>query len=487
ELQDDKSGSAFVINNMGIVSEELGNHQNAINYYNRSLKLKLDLKDKKGAASTYNNLGVVYENLQENQQALDYYQKALDIYTSLNNNKGIATLLNNIGHIYKLEKKYNKAIENYSKSLKTRTELGDAEGIASTKSYLGIIYLETNDLNKAEKFLLESYKMAQQQNSAKFLIQNSEQLASLYHAKGNNYKAYTWHKSFALLRDSLQGIEQKNKIAELETKYETEKKEHTIKTLQVENELKDAEIQKVFIVLFVFGVFGATATWLYYHQKKLQNEKNNLLLEQKLLRSQMNPHFIFNSLSLIQSFVYDNQPKSAVKYLSAFAKLIRLILENSRQEFIALDNEIETLGHYLELQKMRYMQKFDYQIIIPENLDIISYKLPPMLIQPFVENAIKHGILQKEGKGLICIEFMLENNLLCVNIEDNGIGRAKSAEINNKETDKNSSLATKITEERLLNLNRFRKQKIRFEIADLKNELGNASGTKVFVEIPLDN
>jgi len=487
EQENDKSGIAFVRNNMGIVSEELAMHEKAINNYNIALKLKLELGDKKGAASTYNNLGVVYENTKNNEKALLNYQKALEIYTSIDNKKGMATLLNNIGHVFEVEKKYSKAIENYSKSLEIRKQLGDSEGITSTMSYLGILFLKTNEFQKSEMFLLDSYETAKKQNSAKFLIQNAEQLSMLY-TKLNNYKkAYSYYVEFAQLRDSLQGGELKNKISELETKYETEKKEHKINSLQIENELKDEKLLKNYLIisgLMVFIAIFSISGIIFYRNRKLKNEKNNIVLEQKLLRSQMNPHFIFNSLSVIQSFIYGNEPKSAAKYLSNFAKLIRLILENSREENITLDNEIQTLEHYLELQKLRYNQKFDFEIVIEEQINVLEYKIPPMILQPFVENSIIHGILNKDDMGFIKINIGLNSDFIKIEITDNGIGRKKSAELNQNKNTK--SLATQITAERIENINKYKRNKINFEIIDLFSLDNKAIGTKVEIYIPIN-
>ncbi|HYG40110.1 MAG TPA: histidine kinase, partial [Cytophagales bacterium] len=184
-------------------------------------------------------------------------------------------------------------------------------------------------------------------------------------------------------------------------------------------------------------------------EKALKNSQRNLELEQKLLRSQMNPHFIFNSLTSIQNYIYKEKPELAASYLGKFAKLMRLILENSRQEYIPFSKEIETLQLYLELQKVRFADKFDFQIVIDPLIDQDEVSIPPMFAQPFIENSLEHGIVHKSEQGQIKISFSLQDDYILFEVEDNGIGRAKAAQINKALKTGHHSYATTITEERL--------------------------------------
>jgi len=220
-------------------------------------------------------------------------------------------------------------------------------------------------------------------------------------------------------------------------------------------------------------------------QYKLRAQQKNLLLQQKLLRSQMNPHFIFNSLSSIQGFIMEKHPGTASRYLSRFATLVRNILDSSAMELVPLDKEISTIENYLELQKARYEDKFEYVVIVDEALDTETMSTPPMLAQPFIENAIEHGFKHKDSKGNLKIRFELKDNLICLEIEDDGVGRKKAQEILLKLNKDHRSMATDITRERLVILNKKLKKKIRLVIIDLKNESGAGIGTKVLFEIPL--
>jgi two-component sensor histidine kinase len=216
----------------------------------------------------------------------------------------------------------------------------------------------------------------------------------------------------------------------------------------------------------------------------LKKEKNNVELEQKLLRSQMNPHFIFNSLTSIQNFMLNEEVGKANHYLVKFSKLLRLILSHSRTNFISLSQEIETLEHYLTIQKIRYNQSFDYSLEVSESLDPEKVLIPPMLTQPFVENAIEHGFKLAEHPGRLYIQYAPKGQNIQIVIEDNGIGIERSKQLKAKNSRDHQSLATKITWERILNLNRFRKHKIHMEIHDLGKNGDNQQGTRVDLRIP---
>jgi LytS/YehU family sensor histidine kinase len=172
-------------------------------------------------------------------------------------------------------------------------------------------------------------------------------------------------------------------------------------------------------------------------------------------------------------------------YLSRFSELVRSILHNSMLEQITLEEELKTIENYLELQRIRFPEKFDYSMIVDERLDAESIFLPPMLSQPFIENAIEHGIKSKESEGNIFVRFIYRNDTVIIEIEDDGIGREKAQEIQLKQNSDHKSLATSITQERIKVLNRKLKHKIKFEIFDLKDNQNQAVGTLVKFDIPL--
>jgi sensor histidine kinase YesM len=218
-------------------------------------------------------------------------------------------------------------------------------------------------------------------------------------------------------------------------------------------------------------------------QKKLDNEQ----LNQRLLRTQMNPHFIFNSLTSIQNYLFENEPQKTAVYLSKFAKLMRQILESSRADFIPLEKEIQTLENYLQLQKMRFGDKLNYQIQVSPDIDPEEVQIPPMFAQPFIENSLEHGILHRANEGFIQIDFKKEGNMIVLAVEDNGVGLQQSQTLRSEIKKEYKSLATQITQERLSLLRQKYQLPLDFVVQELKNQLNEVAGTQVKVTLPMQN
>jgi len=207
---------------------------------------------------------------------------------------------------------------------------------------------------------------------------------------------------------------------------------------------------------------------------------------QKALSQQMNPHFIFNTLNSIQYFLLNNDKLSSNKYLTKFAKLMRITLDNSQNEIIPLSKEIESLNLYVELEQLRFDNKFSFEIINNVKTDEELISIPPLIIQPFVENAIWHGIMHRSNTegGQLKIHFNIENdNLKCI-VEDNGIGRKKADEFKKQTKPEHISLGTQITESRIDLINKLHKGKLKINYTDLCDD-NNSTGTKVEIIFPL--
>ncbi len=239
-----------------------------------------------------------------------------------------------------------------------------------------------------------------------------------------------------------------------------------------------------FIFIVLFSAIGIAAFIWRLRLKDIKLEVQNMELNQKLLRLQMNPHFIFNSLTSIQNYIYSNQTHLAGQYLSDFARLIRLILENSRHEYISLDKEIETISLYMELQLLRFPQGFEFELQVDPLLDPEITFVPPMLAQPFLENALEHGLKQKTG-GLIQVSYKMIDNKIRFEVRDNGIGLTATV---NKPKDvylNKESLSTAICKERLQVLEHKFKCKIPLVIEEIIGTNG-VEGTRVVFDIPLE-
>jgi hypothetical protein len=224
-----------------------------------------------------------------------------------------------------------------------------------------------------------------------------------------------------------------------------------------------------------------------FQQRRLiqkERAKNQLReLEMQALRAQMNPHFIFNCLSSINGFILMNETEAASDYLTKFSRLIRMVLNNSKKSLISLEDELEMLRLYLDMENLRFNNGFDYNIDVDENVDSQNIFIPPLLFQPFAENAVWHGLMHKKKRGKLQISLSTENNILKFIIEDNGIGRAAAATLRSKSAEKNKSLGLQITKDRLSLINGYSSEKTFFEIEDLYDAKANASGTRISLKI----
>ncbi len=236
-------------------------------------------------------------------------------------------------------------------------------------------------------------------------------------------------------------------------------------------------------LLVLFRIYTVKREQKKEFERKVEMSK----IELKALRSQMNPHFVFNSLNAIQHYIINTKSEEAIKYLSKFARLIRMILNYSDKPTVTVGEDLETLKLYIELEKMRFEDKFEYSIQVDDSVEQDYDIMPPMLMQPYVENAILHGLNPKPEKGQLNIRLRSENNFLICTISDNGIGRARSSEIKHGGAKNHRSLGMKITEERLKILNEINASHLSVVITDLKNREGQSEGTRVELFIPLNS
>lgn len=484
------------LNNVGVIYDETGNFAKAEEYYLKSLEISKLLDDKKGVARSMHNLGVFYNERDEYDKALGFYNQALIIKSKIGDERSTAMTIGNIGIVHLELKDYDSALYYHYKALEIYKKLNDSYGFANYSNSIAEIYLEMGKPHSAYPYILDGLKLSKEINAKKLLTDSYWFLAKYYSETNEHQKAYETQKTLINLKDSLLNQEMAEKIAEMQTKYETDKKEQEIILLTKDNEIQSLKIRKqsvqlYFLIAFILLVVIVTILLFNrYHLKqkhyRVKLEKKNLETEQRLLRSQMNPHFIFNSMNSIQSYISGNDNFTAMSYLSKFAKLIRGILENSRKAMIMLEEEINTLNLYIELERLRFKNKFDFKVEIDPVLFTETIYIPPMLIQPFIENAIKHGLRNMDGKGLLKIAFKKKNQLIECIIEDNGIGREQAKTMNEIRNKDHQSLGMQVTRERIDAFKREKNANSNLIIIDMKNKEGKASGTQVNVLFPYE-
>jgi LytS/YehU family sensor histidine kinase len=309
-------------------------------------------------------------------------------------------------------------------------------------------------------------------------------LKQIYLKEKNYSAAFAAYELFVSTNESLSNERSRREVLQKQYEYDIEKTVTANRALTQENQIQALKLQAnryLLISLLIIVGLAILIAYLFVRQNKLKSIQQNLILEQRLRRLQMNPHFIFNALQAIQNFILKNESRLAIKYMSAFASITRHVLENSRLEYITLKKELILIENYLQLQTMRFANRFEYLIDIDEAIDIESIIIPPMLSQPFIENAVEHGLKGVTDNGKIWIIFQLEDQHLCIKIIDNGYGMHTQPSANLP----HQSLAIEITKERIALLNKKEKTMASFEIAEAFPLETERKGVRVSLRLPL--
>jgi tetratricopeptide (TPR) repeat protein len=399
---------------------------------------------------------------------------------------GLSNGLYMTGKVYKEAGKFPKAVEAFEKAIENATILADNR----------VFFLDSTKIIEtwyAPEQIVPHYM---ERVGLRMLVNSHEALYGIFKEQGNYRKALIHIELRDIANNRLRELDKKKDVVEINTRYVTERKEQQIEMLSGKNELSEMRLNQT--RYFLFGLAGfiflaLLVALLLIRQSRMKAMKDRTTLEQRLLRAQMNPHFLFNSLASIQGYMLENDASRANHYLSRFAKLVRNILENTSRDVVPVSQEILTIENYLELQKIRYEGKFDYEIVLDEAIDPESTCIPPMLAQPFIENAIEHGIRYLPSHGRITIKISPLTpltTLLAYEITDNGVGREQAALLEQSNGRNHRPMATSITMDRLRVLSqktkRRLKKEIKLEINDLRDDKGNVRGTSVRLVIPAE-
>jgi len=488
------------------------NYDSALIYYNELANEFRELGNKKEEGYMLISLGNVFTSQKDGHNAKPYFEKSLMI-SEISNTYLVGIAYQNLGYVYqncldkpnvlKAEAYYLDAIQEYKRT-------GRYGHLPGGYYDCGNLYFQMRNYNAANKFLeaglnafsdfdalMDSLVYEVPDQKYKYYTQVRLVLSYIYHVLyimneeiGNHIKALHYYKLKIQAEDNIYTEANRRQTDVILANAENELVTQKVQLLEKEKELQEERAQRSFQFLIGLGALVIVVIFmamLYVRQNKLKTEQGKTKLQQRLLRTQMNPHFLFNSLSSIQNYIIKEKPTKASDYLGRFSKLVRQILNNSVEEWISLEDEIGSIKNYIELQKVRYRDMFEYTLEVDEKIDQETTLVPPMLAQPFVENSIEHGFKHKENKGNMKIRFSLNGNLICFELEDDGVGRDKAMQELKSENKDHLSLSTDITRERLQVLNKKLKQKISLAIVDLKDDNGNSAGTKVSFDIPFKN
>jgi tetratricopeptide (TPR) repeat protein len=514
--------------NMGGYYEHFADYDKAIGYYIRARDM-YNTFDPWGAQNNGENIGEMYMKWGNLEKAEEYLTASLQ--NLIRWNELANTNCNDlIGDIYFMRQEYSKALEYYYEEKKhckvptfqasnmiriaaVHLQLGSVDsaryylegaekirqkeksGVFFANNFLDIdyyfyrYYIKTGDEKLAIKCLETALQQAQSAKSIPLILKYTEEFYTHLLQKGDSIHALRYLAQYQAIQDSLNIVSTQARIASYEIEQQAKAKENEIERLQTQKTTQRNYylVGGAFLLLIVAGVISRIRYKRKRDKEQLTTEFKKQLAKAETiaLRAQMNPHFIFNCLNSINSYVIDQKHETASDYLIKFSKLIRLILDNSRSETISLDKELETLKLYVLLESSRFDNKFACVYTIAEDVNTSAIMIPPMLLQPFVENAIWHGLMQKEGQGTIIIDIKkADEEFLNISIIDDGIGREKAAELKSK-TATHKSHGLKVTSQRIDMMNKLNSTGAQVHIYDLKDDQGNATGTKVELIIPI--
>ena len=521
EIVNDQEGISDVYSDMGLNYYSLNNFELSSEYYIKAIKIREKLNDIQKLGESYLRLSFLLTQQNQFKEAVDYLTKALSISKEMKDTVEVIKTSFNLANLYKRMMNSEVAYQYLDTTENLARSIGMDYGVAKALGMRAYVLIDDKKLddalqsiNKAqiiyekmgivpEVFQMEIARarvyqdlknynlMLSAANSAKQLdegIEDFELLKELHEVlyiankfTGNMTAALEAHEQFTAVNDSIFSVENATKINELITKYETEKKEAEIVELTQKAEIQSLELRQKNLFLLLIGGFTLLTFiigYVVYRQRSAVAEAKTIELEQRFLRSQLNPHFIYNALGAIQNFMLKNSAQEAGIYLGKFGKLMRQILENSREEFIPLAEEVKMLENYMQVHQLQMNNSFEYKIEISDELDPEYEAIPPMFIQPFVENAIEHGIVSAKNQGQISIKLTKAEELISISVQDNGAGLSQI------KTKEHKSLATTIINERIEAFNKGLKKKIKFEIEEVKGQDGNIIGTQVQLKVP---
>lgn len=476
---------AALYHSMGDMYFEQENFDVALEYFNKSLTLSRIDKDRLREADLYLSIGNIHAVTGDPVLARNYFFRAEALYDTLGYRFNLDEVYHSVGLTWLTAKQPDNALRYFKKALRLSQEKNDNTTCAEILGAISRAYLMKNNLTTALEYARKSLEAANLSGAPKIKMNAYENLYRVREKMNDPDGALKYYKLYSVMKDSVFRADQYRAITEMDIKYQTRKKEQNIALLTEKNKVQELIIERhnrlkiILIILFLLAVVIGYSVIVYV---RLKARHKAIELENRLLRSQMNPHFIFNALIAIQSYIYKKDPVTAGDYLSKFADLVRITLENSRVEFVLLQKELKMLELYLQLQILRFDDKFGFVIENDGDTDPDNIKIPPMLTQPFIENAVEHGLRLKEGRGNIIVKYRQRQNEIEFTIEDNGVGRAFAAK--HEKARHSQSMATTITRERLDILSKKMKRKFILQVIDLKNKDGSAAGTKVIITMP---
>ena len=512
EKENDLKNIAIAGNGIGNTLGNIpGRQDEALSYFERSLEAEKERGNSLGVAMNYLSISDYYIDKEEYKTARKYLDELLRINRERNDDYGLAITYEFYGKSYLEEgKDLNRAASYFEDALSRFEKLGDAHQQAQILGSLGDVLFRQGRFVAAKDYYERSLQFAKDLNQHGLIMQNSYQLSNILERQQEPSAALQYLKQGKAYEDSIKLTEQNVEIAALIRKYDIEKKEDHIQLLEkdkalqqtlLDNQQQKLERRQILMLLLATGLLFILVIFLLQYRNikmrkkinarilKEEKEKMKAIYERNLARAEIlvtrlrvNPHFIFNSLNAITYLIQSNQNAKAMKYLVVFSRYTRMVLETSQKHVVPLSEELKLTQYYLTLEKNRFEKDFTFEIKGEDAPEVEKILIPPLLLQPLIENAIWHGLLpSKRETKTLRLEVIPEGEIVKIIIDDNGVGRSGTEKRSSEKDHK--SMGMQIIKERIELFNKSYPGHINCELIDKKDEQGQPEGTRIIFSL----
>ena len=469
-----------LLSNIGNIYADLKEYEKALENYNTFLAGARASNNVPNQIRALSNIGIVYNDISNYKEGLSHLEEALELAKKEKNIFFQAAIVNNLALAHKGMEQYDISLSKYEEAAEMAKTLGNTYILASALNSIGKVNILLGNYEAAGRAGQEALELSKEIGAIEWQADSWQVLSTVYEKNEKPIQALDAYKKHILFRDSVLNEEKRSELTRKEMLFAMEKQQTA-----AESELKREQLVKngYLVAALLLGIM-AVIGYLLYKRRRDAIEARRIAdfkakvseTELKALRSQMNPHFIFNSLNSISDFLTKNDVEQANTYLLKFAKLTRAILENSEKKWISISEEVNLMELYMQIETLRLGKKFGYSIAIEDTIDQEDTLIPPLILQPFIENSIWHGIAKRNGDGQISITIQKENDMILCVVEDNGVGRPTTPPI----TEGKDSLGLKITANRLDIINKLKNARGSIQMID------KAEGLRVELKLPLE-
>ena len=475
-----KQLESSLLGNIGNIHADLKEYDKALTNYRAYLSTSQSLNNRPDEIKALSNIAVVYNDTENFEEGVSYLEKALALAKLEENKLFIAAITNNLALAYKKLGQNEKALVHYQEAADLAQQIGNKYIEASALNSIGKINVLLNNYERAETNARQALSLSKEIGAVEWESDSWEVLSQVFEHNGNMAEALDAYKEHVQLRDSVLNEEKRSELTRKEMQFQMERQQAVAQEKIKRQELVKNGYLLGAILLALISILG----YFLYKRRRDALEKRKVAefnakvaeTELKALRSQMNPHFIFNSLNSISDFISKNDIQQADDYLVKFSKLTRSILENSEKKWITLEEDLELMELYMQIEALRLDNKLNYHISVDDSVEPDNTLVPPLILQPFIENSIWHGIAPKQGDGQIDLLIKKDENMLEYVVEDNGVGRLAT----HTEDKKKGSFGVKITRNRIDIINHLKNTNGSINLLD------KTEGLRVKIRLPLE-